>query len=84
MLRVACVTLLVCSSTWWCGVALGQCSGGATDMMRRGDMMRQEQRQDKLALYKITLRTFWSRARFPKHYPEWKPPAQFGKLIGKF
>ncbi|EFN78185.1 hypothetical protein EAI_08158, partial [Harpegnathos saltator] len=38
---------------------------------------------DKLALYKVTLRTYWSRARFPRHYPEWKPPAQFGKLIGE-
>ncbi|XP_048513643.1 uncharacterized protein LOC105685150 [Athalia rosae] len=39
--------------------------------------------QDKLALYKVTLRTHWSRARFPRHYPEWRPPAQFGKLIGR-
>lgn len=41
-------------------------------------------RQDKLAIYKVILRTYWSRARFPRHYPEWRPPAQFGKLVGKF
>ena len=42
-----------------------------------------QDRQNKLALYKVTLKTYWSRARFPRHYPEWKPPAQFGKLVGK-
>ncbi|KAG7190570.1 hypothetical protein KM043_006662 [Ampulex compressa] len=47
------------------------------------DRQEKEDKQDKLALYKITLRTYWSRARFPRHYPEWKPPAQFGKLIGR-
>ncbi|CAD1473079.1 unnamed protein product, partial [Heterotrigona itama] len=45
------------------------------------DRQEKEDKQDKLALYKVTLRTYWSRARFPRHYPEWKPPAQFGKLI---
>ncbi|XP_035730147.1 uncharacterized protein LOC118445173 [Vespa mandarinia] len=45
------------------------------------DRQESQDRQDKLALYKITMRTYWSRARFPRHYPEWKPPAQFGKLI---
>ncbi|KAK0075513.1 hypothetical protein PV325_006798 [Microctonus aethiopoides] len=40
-----------------------------------------QDRQDKLAIYKVILRTYWSRARFPRHYPEWRPPAQFGKLI---
>lgn len=47
------------------------------------DRQEKEEKQDKLALYKVTLRTYWSRARFPRHYPEWKPPAQFGKLIGE-
>lgn len=42
-----------------------------------------QDRQDKLAIYKVILRTYWSRARFPRHYPEWRPPAQFGKLIGE-
>ncbi|KAK0159297.1 hypothetical protein PV328_010189 [Microctonus aethiopoides] len=42
-----------------------------------------QDRQDKLAIYKVILRTYWSRARFPRHYPEWRPPAQFGKLIGR-
>ncbi|XP_043270150.1 uncharacterized protein mspo isoform X2 [Venturia canescens] len=51
--------------------ASGQCGPGSQD------------RQDKLALYKVILRTYWSRARFPKHYPEWRPPAQFGKLVGR-
>ncbi|XP_051163967.1 uncharacterized protein LOC127283274 [Leptopilina boulardi] len=42
-----------------------------------------QDRQNKLALYKVTLKTYWSRARFPRHYPDWKPPAQFGKLVGR-
>ncbi|CAL1673484.1 unnamed protein product [Lasius platythorax] len=55
----------------------GQCGSYAQDRQEKQD------KQDKLALYKVTLRTYWSRARFPRHYPEWKPPAQFGKLIGR-
>ncbi|KAK2586145.1 hypothetical protein KPH14_001414 [Odynerus spinipes] len=57
-------------------LVVAQCGTSIQDRQERQD------RQDKLALYKITLRTYWSRARFPRHYPEWKPPAQFGKLIG--
>ncbi|KAI4487261.1 hypothetical protein M0804_005410 [Polistes exclamans] len=56
-------------------LVVAQCGSSIQDRQERQD------RQDKLALYKITLRTYWSRARFPRHYPEWKPPAQFGKLI---
>ncbi|XP_015119117.1 uncharacterized protein LOC107042558 [Diachasma alloeum] len=37
--------------------------------------------QDNLALYKITLDTYWTRIRFPKNYPDQR--AQFGKLIGQ-
>ena len=37
---------------------------------------------DKLMVYKITLVTHWSREHFPKQYPEWRPPAQWSKLIG--
>ncbi|XP_015600980.1 uncharacterized protein LOC107270457 [Cephus cinctus] len=47
------------------------------------EKQEKQEKQDKLALYKVTLRTYWSRARFPRHYPEWRPPAQFGKLIGR-
>lgn len=38
---------------------------------------------DKLTVYKIVMHTFWSRDRFPKHYPDWRPPAQWSKVIGK-
>lgn len=37
---------------------------------------------DKLMVYKVTLATHWSRTLFPKQYPEWRPPAQWSKLIG--
>ena len=38
---------------------------------------------DKLMVYKVTLATHWTRALFPKQYPEWRPPAQWSKVIGK-
>lgn len=38
---------------------------------------------DKLTVYKVILHTFWTRDKFPKHYPDWRPPAQWSKLIGK-
>ncbi|XP_073996424.1 spondin-2-like [Rhodnius prolixus] len=37
---------------------------------------------DKLASYTVVMHTFWTRDRFPKHYPDWRPTAQFSKLIG--
>ncbi|XP_065210960.1 spondin-2 [Planococcus citri] len=38
---------------------------------------------DKLIVYKLVLHTFWTSSRFPKHYPQWRPPAQWSKLIGR-
>lgn len=38
---------------------------------------------DKLTVYKVVLHTFWSRDRFPKHYPDWRPPAQWTKVFGE-
>ncbi|EEB15181.1 conserved hypothetical protein [Pediculus humanus corporis] len=38
---------------------------------------------DKLTVYKVILHTFWTRDKFPKHYPDWRPPAQWSKLVGK-
>ncbi|XP_046643294.1 uncharacterized protein LOC124328524 isoform X2 [Daphnia pulicaria] len=38
---------------------------------------------DKLMVYKVTLATHWSRTLFPKQYPEWRPPAQWSKVIGR-
>ncbi|KAK6635940.1 hypothetical protein RUM44_001195 [Polyplax serrata] len=37
---------------------------------------------DKLTVYKVILHTFWTRDKFPKHYPDWRPPAQWSKLVG--
>ncbi|KAJ1525748.1 hypothetical protein ONE63_008956 [Megalurothrips usitatus] len=39
---------------------------------------------DKLTVYKMVMHTFWSRDRFPKHYPDWRPPAQWSKVIGEY
>ncbi|XP_023717479.1 spondin-2 [Cryptotermes secundus] len=38
---------------------------------------------DKLTVYKVVLQTFWTRDQFPKHYPDWRPPAQWSKLVGR-
>ncbi|XP_049828600.1 spondin-2-like isoform X1 [Schistocerca gregaria] len=37
----------------------------------------------RLAVYRLVLHTHWTRARFPRHYPEWRPPAQFSPLVGR-
>lgn len=39
---------------------------------------------DKLTVYKVVLHTFWTRDKFPKHYPDWRPPAQWTKVFGEF
>ena len=36
----------------------------------------------RLAQYRVVLKTFWSQQRFPKHYPEWAPSAEWSKMIG--
>lgn len=38
---------------------------------------------DKLTVYKVVLHTFWARDIFPKHYPDWRPPAQWSKVFGR-
>lgn len=38
---------------------------------------------EQLAQYRVELSTFWSREAFPKHYPQWRPHAQWTKLLGK-
>ncbi|GAB0097156.1 Spondin, N-terminal [Sergentomyia squamirostris] len=39
---------------------------------------------DRLAVYKVVLHTYWTRELFPKHYPDWRPPAQWTRTIGEF
>lgn len=38
---------------------------------------------DRLAVYKVVLHTYWTRELFPKHYPDWRPTAQWTKTLGK-
>lgn len=37
---------------------------------------------ESLAVYRLSIRTFWDEDQFPKQYPEWRPPAQWSKSIG--
>lgn len=39
---------------------------------------------DRLAVYKVVLHTYWTRELFPKHYPDWRPTAQWTKTLGKY
>lgn len=39
-------------------------------------------RPEKLTVYKMVLDTFWTRDKFPKHYPDWRPAAQWSKVVG--
>lgn len=39
---------------------------------------------EKMTVYKMVLHTFWTRDKFPKHYPDWRPPAQWSKVYGMF
>ena len=39
--------------------------------------------QDRLAVYRLSLETWWSEEVFPKQYPQWRPPAQWSKTIGE-
>ncbi|XP_055853682.1 spondin-1 [Episyrphus balteatus] len=38
---------------------------------------------DRLAVYKVVLQTYWTRDLFPKHYPDWRPSAQWTKTLGR-
>lgn len=35
------------------------------------------------ALYKLELVTDWTENRFPKHYPKWRPQAQWSTVVGR-
>lgn len=37
---------------------------------------------DKLTVYRMVLHTYWTREKFPKHYPDWRPPAQWSRIYG--
>lgn len=36
-----------------------------------------------LVQYRLTLATAWTASRFPRHYPKWRPPAQWSQLFGE-
>lgn len=56
-------------------VVAGRSGGGADDK----DLCQ----PDKLVVYKVVIATFWTRERFSKQYPEFRPHAQFSKVVGK-
>jgi len=70
--KVIFLQLIFCLSGLWQG-QLVLVSGDANDMPCQSS---------KLVVYKVTFETFWDREKFPKQYPEWRPPAQWSKLVG--
>lgn len=58
-------------------LAVSQCAGATT--------VSQTSTCDpnKLTVYKVMVQTAWSREVFPKQYPEWRPPAQWSKVVGR-
>lgn len=63
-------------------VCLALCAAAATaapPRMQEGEPCQ----PDKLTVYKVVLHTFWTRDKFPKHYPDWRPPAQWSKVFGE-
>ncbi|GIX74090.1 spondin-2 [Caerostris extrusa] len=38
---------------------------------------------DVLVMYRMVLHTEWSEEKFPKQYPEWRPPAQWSVVVGR-
>lgn len=41
-------------------------------------------RSDELVQYTAIFTANWTRDRFPKQYPEFRPPAQWSRVVGKF
>ena len=70
-----CVCLALCAAA----AAVGAAPGQSRDAAAAGEPCQ----PDKLTVYKVVLHTFWSRDKFPKHYPDWRPPAQWSKVFGE-
>lgn len=64
---------------------VAQSSSGGLRNYNRGylDAENDGCQPDKLTVYKVILHTFWSRDKFPKHYPDWSPSAQWSKVFGR-
>ncbi|KAK9739086.1 Spondin-N [Popillia japonica] len=62
---------------------VAQSSSGGLRNYNRGylDAENDGCQPDKLTVYKVILHTFWSRDKFPKHYPDWSPSAQWSKVF---
>ena len=45
--------------------------------------LAQDCRLKRLARFNVTFEGLWKRSVFPKQYPLWRPPAQWGKVVGK-
>jgi len=35
-----------------------------------------------LSVYNVKIETFWTKEKFPKQYPLWRPPAQWSRTVG--
>jgi len=74
--------MAVSESTFLCAVVLG-CSV-IVMAAPYPEAVGEPCQPDKLTVYKVVLQTFWTRDQFPKHYPDWRPSAQWSKLVGEY
>ena len=63
----------------YCSVAADAANADAA----AADVVKVPCQKDKLVVYKVIFSTYWSEENFPRQYPEWRPPAQWSKLVGK-
>ena len=79
-LTVCLLTVLVLSSLLW------EVADGGKGRRRSG--RRRKRGNDKcstssVAEYKLTFYGAWSKEKFPRMYPRYRPPAQWSKLVGE-
>lgn len=53
-----------------------------TNMLNSNVAVGKQCQPDHLTVYKVILHTYWNERLFPKHFPQWRPPAQWTKLVG--
>lgn len=72
---------------WWAAwvvtVGVLVCSTGVQGVATPSPSPPSSCPPEELTGYSVAMAAHWSPRDFPKHYPEWRPPAQWSKLIGE-
>ena len=73
-----------CAPWWAVGVCVLMCSAGVQGAATSSPAPPSSCPPEELTGYSVAMSAHWSPRDFPKHYPEWRPPAQWSKLIGEY